>query len=246
MAILLLLAAAAQAQPLPFQPGEKLFYEVRWENVPVARVSLEVLPLAQIQGEEALHFVFRARTYRAVNILYPIGGYIEAFTDRELNRSLGVRKNMREGRSQRSFQVNFDWEQKIATYTSERKQRRIAPLPEGSLDLVSILYYARSLPLEPGLALSRPFSSGKKIQLAEARVLRRETILVDGRLWPALRIAPDVRQAGGVFAKSEPAQLHLWISADERRIPLKVVSKVWLGAFIIELTSTPPESDRRS
>ena len=246
MAVLLVMGAAGRAQTLPFQPGEKFYYEVRWETVPVARVSLEVGPFEYVRGEEAFHFVFRARTYPAVEILFPVDGYIEAFTDRDLTRSLKLQKDMREGRSQRIFQVDFDWERNIATYTSQRKRKRRIPLPEGTLDMLSILYYACSLPLETGLEVSRPLNSGKKTLLAKASVVRRETILVDGRLWPAFLINPDIREAGGVFAESKAPELTLWISADERRIPLKVVSKVWLGAFIIELTTTPPESDRLS
>ena len=72
-------------------------------------------------------------------------------------------------------------------------------------------------------------------------MLRKETLLVGGRPWPAYLIVPDVRRAGGVFEKSKNAELLLWISADERRIPLKVVSKVWVGSFIAELTAAPSE-----
>ena len=92
--------------------------------------------------------------------------------------------------------------------------------------------------------MTRPLSSGKKTYRINARVLCKETIMVGGRLWPAYLIEPDVRQAGGVFEKSKNAQLRLWISADDRRIPLKVVSKVWVGSFIAELAAAPLEFDR--
>ena len=48
---LLLLAAAGWAEPLPFRPGEKLYYEVRWEKVPVARV-FDMFRRAQEAGED--------------------------------------------------------------------------------------------------------------------------------------------------------------------------------------------------
>lgn len=171
---------------------------------------------------------------------YPVEGCIEAFSDRTLTRSLRLAKDMREGRSHRIYQVDFDWQNGIAVYESgKRKQRRI-PLSEGTLDMISILYYARSLPLEEGVAISRPLNSGKKIHQGQARVVGAESILVGDRLWAAFRIQVDVRKAGGVFKKSKAAALTLWISSGERKIPLKVESKIWVGSFTVEYTGAPP------
>jgi hypothetical protein len=234
--VILLLAVAGWAEPLPFAPGETLFYEVRWEQVPVAQVSLEVRPLVKIQGEPAYHFVFRARTYPALDFLYPVDGTIGGYTDLALSRSLRMNKDMREGWTHRAYRVDYDWERGITSYIKRGKKPRQVTLEEGTLDMLSILYFVRSLPLKAGLDVTRPVSSGKKTYQIKARVVRQETILVGGHAWPAFLIEPDVRKAGGVFKKSEQPRLRLWISADERRIPLKIVSKVWVGAFFVELT----------
>jgi hypothetical protein len=238
--ILLLPAAMGRARPLPFGPGEKLVYEVRWEQVPVAQVRLEVRPFGKIQGEQAFHFAFRARTYSALDILYRVDGRIEAFTNLDVTRSLRLVKDMHEGRSRRVFRVDFDWQQAMATYVSGGGRERRLALPEGTLDLLSIVYYARSLALEEGLIVSRPLCSGKKTLVVSARMEGRESILVGGQLRPAFRIAPDVRRAGQIFKKSKKPKLLLWISDDAERIPLKVVGKVWVGAFIAELIAASP------
>ena len=233
-------AVAGWTTPLPFAPGEKLYYDVFWEQVPVAELSLQVQPIKKVRGEPAYHFVFQAQTKPSLEILYPVNGYIEAFTNLALTRSLRLAKDMREGRSQRNFQVDFDWERGIATYENAKRGQRHLPLDAGTLDMVSILYFARALPLEEGLGISRPLNSGKKTHQAQARVMRRETIVVDGRAWEAFMIQIDVRKAGGVFRTSRNATLDLWISADEQKIPLRVVSKVRLGSFIVEYTGVTP------
>jgi len=238
--VILLLAAVGWTRPLPFRPGETLVYEVRWEQVPVARVRLEVCPFQQIQGEQAFNFAFRARTYPALDILYRVDGRIEAFTDLDVTRSLRLAKDMNEGRSRRVYRVDFDWNQKQATYVNKKGRKRRMALPEGTLDLLSILYYARSLPLEEGMVISRPLCTGKKTLVVSARVKGKASVMVGGRLWPAFLIIPDVREAGGIFKKSKSPGLLLWISDDEHKIPLKVVSKVWVGAFIAELASVSP------
>jgi hypothetical protein len=42
---------------------------------------------------------------------------------------------------------------------------------------------------------------------------------------------------GGVFEKSKNARIRLWVTADERRILVKVKSKVVVGSFTGELIS---------
>jgi hypothetical protein len=226
---------AARAHTLPFAPGEKLFYQVRWEQVPVAQVSLEVRPVEQIRGGAAYHFIFKARTYPVLGILYPVDGTIEGYTDRALTRSFRLEKDMQEGWTRRAYRIDFDWDRGVASYIKRKEVRRRVPLTEGTLDMISILYYARSLPLKEGLTMTRPLSSGKRIHHVRARVLRKETIMVVGRSWPSYLIETDVREAGGVFKDSERPRLLLWISADDRKIPIKIVSKVRVGAFIVEL-----------
>ena len=238
--VILLFAAVGWTRPLPFHPGEKLVYEVRWERIPVAQVSLEVRPFEKIQGEQAFHFAFRARTYSALDILYRVDGGIEAFTDLDVTRSLRLAKDMHEGRSRRVYRVDFDWHRAMATYVSGGGQKRDLVLPEGTLDLLSILYYARSLALKEGMVVSRPLCSGKKTLVVSARVERKESLFLGGQLRPAFLIVPDIRQAGQIFKKSKRPELLLWISDDEEKIPLKVVGKVWVGAFIAELAAASP------
>ena len=42
---------------------------------------------------------------------------------------------------------------------------------------------------------------------------------------------------GGVFKKSKGAKLQIWVTSDERRIPVKIKSKVSVGSFVAELVS---------
>jgi hypothetical protein len=201
----------------------------------VAQVSLEVRPVEQIRGGAAYHFVFQARTYPVLDLLYPVEGTIEGYTDLALTRSFRLEKDMQEGWTRRAYRVDFDWDRGVARYIKREHVRRRVTLAEGTLDMISVLYYARSLPLEEGLTMTRPLSSGKRIHRVQARVVRTETIVVDGRSWPSYLIETDVRKAGGVFKNSKNPRLLLWISADDQKLPLKIVSKVRVGAFIVEL-----------
>lgn len=50
-------------------------------------------------------------------------------------------------------------------------------------------------------------------------------------------IEPELKHVGGVFEKSKNAKIQLWVTADKRRIPVKIKSKVVVGSFVGELVS---------
>jgi hypothetical protein len=50
-------------------------------------------------------------------------------------------------------------------------------------------------------------------------------------------VEPDLKHVGGVFKKSKNAKLRIWVTADARRIPVKIESEVIVGSFVGELVS---------
>jgi hypothetical protein len=50
-------------------------------------------------------------------------------------------------------------------------------------------------------------------------------------------VEPDLKDIGGVFRKSKNAKLEVWVTSDNRHIPVKIKSKVIVGSFVAELIS---------
>jgi len=50
-------------------------------------------------------------------------------------------------------------------------------------------------------------------------------------------IEPEIEHVGGVFEKSKNAKIQVWVTADRRRMPVKIKSKVVVGSFVGELVS---------
>jgi hypothetical protein len=63
---------------------------------------------------------------------------------------------------------------------------------------------------------------------------------VGGKTYEAYLLKPEMRHIGGVFEKSKDAEIELWVSADKRRVPLRIKSKVIVGSFVGELISAVP------
>ena len=64
-----------------------------------------------------------------------------------------------------------------------------------------------------------------------------EIIKIEGVTYDTFLMEPELKHIGGVFEKSKNAKIKLWITADKRRIPVKIKSKVIVGSFVGELIS---------
>jgi hypothetical protein len=238
---LVLLSAApawAEAGTLPFGPGENLEYVLRWENVPAGSASLKIMPLTRINGEQALHFIMTVNSNRFVDLFYKVRNRIDAFSDLAMTRSLYYRKDQKEGRHVREEEIRFDWHINQARYANFGSERDPIPVAKGSFDPLTALYFIRMVPLVPGQEIIRPVTDGKKNITGRLRVHGRETItLQDGRHFDTYRVEPDISDIGGVFKKSDDARIDLWLTADSRRIPVRIKSRVVVGSFIGELVS---------
>jgi hypothetical protein len=72
----------------------------------------------------------------------------------------------------------------------------------------------------------------KKNYPLEIRVLRRETVTVDAGRYDCLVVEPLMRTSGLFRQKG---RLTVWLTDDERRIPVLMKSKVIIGSISAEL-----------
>jgi hypothetical protein len=231
---------AAQAETgmrLPFQPGERLHFALRWEAIPAGEASLEVLPLDVVEGQPACHFLMTARTTPFLDTIYRVRDRIEGWTDLEVTRSLRYRKDQQEGRRRRNIVVAFDWHAQSAQYTNlDHRRDPIAILP-GTFDPLSAFYFTRRAELPVGQSVQRPVTDGRRHVVGTARALRRETVTVPAGTFDTVLVEPDLKDVGGVFRKSPGARIFIWLTDDARRIPVKLQSRVVIGRFVGELVS---------
>ncbi len=235
-------AFTAHAKSLPFSPGEKLKYELRWENIPAGEALLEVGGIKEINGIQAFHFVMTARSNAFVDIFFKIRDRIDAFADTQMTRSVLYKKKQAEGKHKRDEVINFDWENGQAQYSSfgdRRGTRGTMDVMPGSFDPLSAFYYTRMALTDGEIQVERPITDGKKNVIGRVRVVRRETItLKNGMTFDTLCLAPEMNHVGGVFKKSKGAKIYVWVTDDHRRIPVQIKSKVAVGHFIGELVSS--------
>ena len=69
------------------------------------------------------------------------------------------------------------------------------------------------------------------------KVLGRETVKLKSGTFDCFKVQPILLGEGLFKAKGE---VIIWLSADERRIPVKMKSKIFIGAISATMTSYTP------
>ena len=227
--------AAASTRALPFQTGERLTYVLKWEAIPAGEAVLEILPPVNVAGAQCFHFTLKASTNAFVDLFYKVRDCVDAFADCDLQASRLFLKQQKEGPTQRNVRVEFDWGSRQATYSNFGRMRPAVALLPGTLDPLSALYFCRSQDPARSERILRPVTDGKKCVIGRARILGRRSISTPCGTYDAYLLEPDLAHVGGVFKKSPGAKIKVWISADQRRLPVRVESRVLIGRFIAEL-----------
>ncbi len=221
----------------PFYPGEKLTFQLKWTIIPAGEAVLEVLPIETINGAKAYHFVMTARSNSFIDHFYKVRDRIDAYADIDMTHSILYKKKQHEGKNKKDVVVNFSWEQNKAQYSNFNNKRPPIDILSGSFDPLSAFYYTRLVELKKNSIIERPVTDGKKCIIGKAFVIKKERIKLASGTYDTYLIEPELKHVGGVFEKSKNAKIQLWVTADKRRIPVKIKSKVVVGSFVGELVS---------
>lgn len=234
--LLLFPAMQTMADPgaTPFGPGEKLTFQIKWSFIPAGEAVLIVHPTEDIKGLSARHFSIAIHTYPIIDVLYKVRDRIDSYTDLAMTHSL-LYKKKKDGKNKRDITVSFDWRKNEAQYTNFGNAEQPIPLQPGALDPLAGFYFSRMHELQPGMVITRPVTDGKREVTGWILVRGREEVTINGTTYDTYLLEPELKNVSGIFEKSENARLLIWMTADDRRLPVKVKSKVVVGSFVAEL-----------
>lgn len=242
--VLLLAGTAAAEMKIPFGPGEKLTYEIYWTFVHAGDAELEVLDNTEMGGEPARHFRATAKTVPWVDKMYKVRDTIESWTNMDVTYSLRYKKDQNEGKYHKDVNLIFNPGAGLSFRWARGKLQHILNQPEEVFDPMSILFSFRRMTLYKTMEYGANVSDGKKTVVAKAYVDDIEDVETPMGVIKAFKVNMDIQHLSGVFKKSKDAELVVWFSADERRIPVKVRSKVVVGHFTLELVDYKPPTSQ--
>lgn len=217
-----------------FGAGEKLVFSVQYGLVTAGEATLEIRNVATMRERPCYRIVSDARTNDFFSKFYQVRDRYESFMDTTELYSVRYEKHVREGKFKRDEVVEFDQTAHRAIYKD-----KVVPIPPRAQDVLSALYYVRTLPLEPGQQIAiANHTDGKNYPLI-VKVHRRERVKVDAGEFDCLVVEPILR-GPGVF--TQKGRLTVWLTDDDVRMPVLMKSKVVIGhvAAVLKSYQTAP------
>jgi hypothetical protein len=215
--------------PRPFQPGERLTYDISWLNMTAGTAVMEVMA-----GEtpSSAMLVTTARSSPMVTKFYPVDNRVESQVTLDTLLPEHMVFHRREGKRKNDFDYTFHHQEGTVTAVKDGVTE-VLPIQPATQDAISCLYLVRSaLPITPGAALAINVHHDKKNYKLEVRVEQIETLKGP---WGALQAARllVVMPFQGIFLNQ--GNLRVWITTDEHRIPLRMKAKVIIGSITADL-----------
>ncbi|MBN1471559.1 MAG: DUF3108 domain-containing protein [Syntrophaceae bacterium] len=228
-------AAKEPDKLIPFNPGEKLTYQGRWGTIPAGELTLEVLPKKIVNGVESYHFVMITKTNPTVDLIYKIRERQDSYVDVAMTHSILYRKKTK-SKHPRDEILNFNWKKLEVTPTKFGKTKPSIGILPGTFDPLALYYVIRCQDLKENSEILVPLTDGKRNIAVRAIVGKRDIIKVGGKTYAAIEITPDMRmleslEKNKVVKKGDNAQLKIWVTADKKKIPIKIKTRVGIISF---------------
>ncbi len=222
LAMLAAVAVAAlplDADGLPFTVGEKLTFAVRYEFVKAGEATMEVREKVECgNGGECFRLVSTARSTMPFSLFFEVEDVVESYMDAEELYSWRYEKHLKEGNHRASEIVVFDQDRHTATYPNGT----VIEVPERVQDVLSSLYYIRTIELEVGKSIFMDNHADEKNYPLEVKVLRIEKVKVPAGTYECFVLEP-ILKASGIF--QHKGRLTVWLSTDPSHIPVMMKSK---------------------
>ncbi|HEX2120679.1 MAG TPA: DUF3108 domain-containing protein [Thermoanaerobaculia bacterium] len=169
------------------------------------------------------------------------GGFYayESDMDDSGNRTLMTYHGYAWGKKSRNERTVFDYVKRLARIrkqTPEGVENKVKPLPSENetRDILTAIHYLRqnahtiTAPIQ-----TRIFSDGKEYPVIFRPGAGRTTLTIDGRRTPVM--AFEIVDAPG--GKKWPGGVKVWLSADERRVPVRIEIQQSIASMQLDLQS---------
>jgi uncharacterized protein DUF3108 len=214
---------------VPWHIGEYFQFSIDWNGLNGGSSLMQVQNLHTVDGRLCYRIVTKAESNSFVSRFYKVRDRAESSVDAESLFSRRFVKRLREGGYKKDVDVRFDQGARKARY-ADGKELDVAP---GVHDVLSAFYYVRTKPLPDGATLAVPTHDNEKSYEMEVQVLRREKVEVPAGKFSCVVVEPKLKSEGIFKSKGS---IQVWLTDDDRRLPVMVRSQVPVGSISVRLT----------
>ncbi len=213
-----------------FGVGEHLKFDVGFSFIKAGEAEFSIPTMKTVNGRECFQILATVVSTPTFSFFYKVDDYYETLVDTKGIFPWHFTQRVREGKYSFDFAAEFDQTNNVAITAKGRF--RTSPYV---YDVVSALFYVRTMDFskcKPGEKqyLSN-FYNDSTYQLA-VKFLGYQQVEVKAGTFNCICVEPLV-QEGGLFKSN--GKIIIWMTNDERKIPVKVSTKVIVGSIDAEL-----------
>ena len=213
-----------------FAQGERLTFAVQYGKITAGYAVLSIPETVTWTPRPALHIVAEAVTHPFFETFFKVRDRIETFIDTEALISWRYEKHLREGGYKADAFYLFD-QHKQMMYEPDKATS--VTVQAETQDVLSCFYYARAFPLNVGESIYiKVAADNMKSYELKVDVLRKEKAETLAGDFDCVVVQPHLKYEGVFQQKGE---VFLWLTDDERHIPVKIRSKIAIGSININL-----------
>ena len=224
--------------PIPFRVGEMARYEVHWDG---AGVSLSAGDISIAVEPPAYRLVVTATTAPWVARFFEAQDVFRTRVDEELLPRVHER-DQHEGSRRVTRAFVFDGPARVVrtgrTLAEALDQEAVVlPMAPRARDAISALFYLRTLPLRNGDRIRFPVNEAGRNLVAEVTVNAHDIITSLNKRVEAIRVTPVLQRR---VEDRQPPSATIWLSNDERHLPLVLDLAAGFGRVRVDLVSYRP------
>jgi hypothetical protein len=226
------------AGPIPFRVGELARYEVHWDG---AGVSLSAGDISIAVEPPTYRLVVTATTAPWVARFFEAQDVFRTRVDEDLLPRIHER-DQHEGSRRVTRAFVFDGAARVVrtgrTLAEALDQEAVVlPMAPRARDAISALFYLRTLPLRNGDRITFPVNEAGRNLVAEVTVNGHDIITSLDKRVEAIRVTPVLQRRA---ADRQPLTAMIWLSNDERHLPLVLDLDAGFGHMRVDLVSYRP------
>lgn len=219
-----------------FSYGERLSFEISYGFLTAAEAFMTISPSPfNYNGRKTYEINFDVNSRSSFDLVYKVRDNYKTFIDVNGIFPWRFEQHINETNFKKDFEATFIQESsKVYTKINFIEDKHYWA-PHYVQDLISVLYYARTLDYsnyKKGDIITIPIFSNDKVVNLTISFQGREDVDVAAGKFKAFILKPELTEG----FTSKTSDIYVWLTDDDRKVPVKVKMKIVIGALIAELT----------
>ena len=200
-----------------FRAGERLIFNIDYSFITAGQTEMKIDTVLDYQGFPCYRLTSQVKSNKTFDFIFKVRDRVETYIDAKGIFSRRYYKQLNEGTYNDEKEVVFFQEEGKVDIWKKGKFKKSAPLLPCSQDILSALYFIRTLNLEVGDTLSIPLNDGGKSYPLKISVNRRESVNIPAGQFDCLVLQPFLESEGMFRSKGK---IEVWFSDDQYKLPV--------------------------